>query len=101
MNQTLDILRSAIKEQRHLHFGYQGLGRMVLPMALGITASGTWRLRGQQLGGQSSSGSVGDGSPKLFDVAAIREAVVLDTRFEVPIEYVRGDSALKVIDAEL
>jgi hypothetical protein len=101
MNQTLDVIRSAIKQQRHLRFGYHGCERMVLPMALGVARKGDWQLRGQQVGGQSNSGRVGDRAPKLFAVDAICEPIVLDTAFDIPTEYVRGDSAFSSIDAEL
>jgi hypothetical protein len=101
MDQILDAIRAALKEQRHLGFHYQGLPRVVLPMAVGIAKVGGWKLRGQQVGGQSSSGSVGDGTPKLFYLSKIGSAVVLDTHFDIPAEYARGDSAFRIIDTEL
>lgn len=101
MDQTLDVIRAAMKEQRYLEFRYDGLPRTVLPMAVGIAKVAGWKLRGQQVGGQSSSGNVGDGTPKLFDVGAIHNAVVLDTNFDIPAEYARGDRAFRRIDTEL
>jgi len=97
----LDIIRDAIKEHRQLQFDYRGLRRLVEPMALGVGHKGDWRLRAQQVGGLSSTGKVGDGSPKLFDVALMGGIAVLATSFEVPSSYKSGDKALARIDTEL
>lgn len=69
MNPSIEIIRQAILELRCLEFGYRRLPRLAEPMAVGIGQYGRWQLRAHQIGGKSSSGGVGDGTPKLFDVA--------------------------------
>jgi len=98
---SVEIIRQAILERRRLEFGYHSLPRLVEPMAVGIGQYGRWQLRAHQIGGKSSSGGVGDGTPKLFEVADITALSILAQNFEIPPFYNRGDRAFKRIDTEL
>jgi hypothetical protein len=98
---SIEIIRQAIREQRCLEFRYRSLPRVVEPMRLGLGTHGSWQLRAQQTGGRSSSGRVGDGTPKLFEVADIRSLALLTTVFDIPALYARGDQAFTCIDIEL
>src|SRR5450755_177373 len=98
---SLDVIRIAIHERRQLEFDYRGLHRVVEPMALGLGQKGRWQVRAQQVGGMSSSGSVGTGDPKLFDVALMSRTDVLSVTFEIPLAYQPNDKAFIEIDAEL
>ena len=101
MNPSIEIIRQAILERRCLEFGYGSLPRLVEPMALGIGQYGRWQLRAHQIGGKSSSGGVGDGTPKLFGVADMTALAILAQNYEIPPFYERGDRAFKRIDTEL
>jgi hypothetical protein len=101
----LDVIREAIKGRRHLEFEYRGLPRVVEPMTLGIWEKGDWKgdwkLRASQVGGLSATGKVGDGTPKLFNVALMSEVALLATTFAIPAGYERGDKSFMLIDTEL
>jgi hypothetical protein len=97
----LEVIREAIKGRRHLEFEYRGLPRVVEPMTLGIWEKGDWKLRAAQVGGLSASGKVGDGTPKLFNVALMSEVALLATTFAIPAGYEPGDKSFMLIDTEL
>lgn len=101
MTWSVDIIRQAICERRQLEFGYHGYPRVVEPMALGVGHSGSWKLRAHQVGGRSSTGRVGDGTPKLFEIADMSDLAMLTINFTVPIFYSPGDRAFTRIEAEL
>lgn len=98
---SIEIIRQAILQRRCLEFGYRSLPRLVEPMAGGIGRYGRWQLRAHQIGGKSSSGGVGDGTPKLFEVADMTALTILVQNFEIPSFYTRGDKGLRHIDTEL
>jgi hypothetical protein len=101
MIMPLDIIRMAIRDRRQLEFNYRGFRRVVEPMTLGIGHKGHWQIRAQQVGGRSSSGTVGTGAPKLFEVALMSPPELLSTTFEVPLTYQSNDAAFVHIDIEL
>ena len=92
MNET--IVR-AIHAKRRLRFRYNGRPRVVEPQCHGIGTKGTALLRGHQIMG-------GAQREPLFDVAKIRDLVVLDETFAAPgPNYQRDDSAMVTIFAQL
>ena len=96
-----DVIRRAIRERHHLQFGYGGLERVVEPMVFGTSRKGRWLLRARQVDGESSSGSVGDLTLKLFSLDQIDHPVMLSTTFYVPRGYEPGDQAFRRIDVEV
>jgi hypothetical protein len=101
MHTSIDLIRQAINERRILAFRYHALPREVEPTCLGETEHGKWQIRAYQVGGRSSSGRVGDGTPKLFELAAMLDVSVLPRVFEVPASYKRDDTAFIRIDTQL
>jgi hypothetical protein len=96
-----DVIRRAITERRHLQFRYRGLLRVAVPMVLGVGVKGRWQLRAVQVGGRSASGTVADGTPKLFSVDLMTQLTLLDSTFRTPRTYEPGDRAFTRIDTEL
>jgi hypothetical protein len=101
MATVFDAIRIAIHERRQLAFDYRGFHRVAEPMALGIGQKGRWQIRAQQVGGSSSSGTVGPGVPKLFDVTLMSSPEILPVTFTVPLAYEPNDKAFVHIDTEL
>lgn len=101
MNSSIDIIRQAILGRKHLQFSYHSLPRVVEPMCLGEVDHGKSQLRAHQVGGRSSRGRVADGTPKLFEIADMSAISLLETSFDVPAFYRRGDRAFIRIDTEL
>lgn len=90
-----DTLRRAIDEKRRLRFTYHGKPRLVEPQCHGIGHKGGELLRAHQIEG-------GTQREPLFSVAEMEDVVLLDEHFTRPgPNYKRGDSAMKVIFAEL
>lgn len=58
-----------------------------MPMILGRSEDGTWRLRALQLGGPSSVDSAGKLRPKIFNLTGMTEAKVHDSTFKVPRQF--------------
>jgi hypothetical protein len=88
-------LVEAVKDRRRLRFVYNGRQRLVEPQCYGIGAKGTELLRVHQLLG-------GEEREPLFNVSKIVGLEVLDEVFDRPgPHYKKGDSAMKVILAEL
>ena len=86
---------AAIKERRRLSFSYHGQRRFVEPQCLGFTAKNLESLRGYLPHG-------GEVSERLFTIAEMSDLIVLDEHFSKPgPHYTKGDSAMKVILAEL
>jgi hypothetical protein len=98
---TLNSVRDAIERRRTLTFTYQGLRREVEPLVVGLCWNGRQELRALQTRGGSVSGTVGDGTPKLFQLAMMRNVLVTDTRFAAPADYKRGDLAFSRIYTQL
>jgi hypothetical protein len=98
---NLHTVRDAIERHRTLTFVYQGFEREVEPLAVGLCWNGRQELRARQTEGGSASGTVGDGTPKLFQVAMMRHVFVTDTRFAPPNDYQRGDLAFSRIYSQL
>jgi hypothetical protein len=94
-------IRIALRERRLLNFAYQGHERVVLPMAFGTDKQGNWLLRGQQVGGTSSSGQINSSAPKLWRLVEMNSITVLDTTFSIPVQYRMGDTAFVSIDIQL
>lgn len=90
-----ELLVAAIQQRRRLRFRYNGKARFVEPQCYGIGTKGTELLRVHQLQG-------GQEREPLFTVSKIEALEVLAEVFEFPgPNYRRGDSAMKVIFAQL
>lgn len=76
----MDLICDAIRTRSLLEFRYHGLIRLVEPYCHGFSTRGNELLRAAQIGGSSSSGGFGFG--KLWSVADIVEARLVDKRFE-------------------
>ncbi len=70
-------------------------------MCLEETERGKWQVRAYQVGGNSSSRRVGDGTPKLFELVNMVNVSVPPVTFEIPASYKRGDTAFIHIDTQL
>ena len=93
--ETNPTLVRAIVEKRRLRFLYNGRERLVEPQCYGIGHQGTELLRAHQLRGDTQR-------EPLFDVAKLARLELLDEAFERPgPNYKRGDSAMKLIFAQL
>lgn len=90
-----ELLVAAIHQKRRLRLRYHGKERLVEPQCYGIGTKGTELLRVHQLQG-------GQEREPLFTVAKIEDLEMLAAVFERPgPNYKRGDSAMKVIFAQL
>lgn len=93
-------IASAIHNRQLLSFTYAGYSRTVEPHTFGIDTRGHEVLCGYQVSGGSKSGA--STGWKFFHVSEIRNLAVLTAQFSGPRpDYVRGDSAFRVIHAEL
>ena len=89
------IIMEALRSKRRLRFTYNGKVRLAEPQCYGISARGTELLRVHQLEG-------GPQREPLFDVAKMRDLIVLDEHFTRPgPHYKRNDSAMKTIFRQL
>ena len=90
----------AIRDRRVIEFDYDGHHRIVQPAAAGPHATtGNLVLRGYQVGGTSSSGSVPGW--RLFELTDISRLVVTDRTFNAdPPGYRKGDKHI-VVECEL
>jgi hypothetical protein len=90
-----ELLVAAIHEKRRLRCVYNGKARLVEPQCYGVGTKGTELLRVHQLQG-------GAEREPLFAVSKIQDLEVLAEVFDLPgPNYKRGDSAIKVIFAQL
>lgn len=93
----MDEILTAIRLRRLLRFQYDGLLRVVIPVAYGThVRTGKAALRAMQTAGNSSRGSL----PvwRLFSEDKIIGVTVLEESFaENPVGYRRGDKDLKVL----
>jgi hypothetical protein len=88
-------LINAIHLHHRIQFIYNGVLRIGEPQCYGVGNKGTTLLRVYVLQGSSQP-------EPLFDVSKIKDLVLLDTFFTKPgPNYKKGDSAMKVIYAEL
>jgi hypothetical protein len=89
------VFVEAINNKRRLALTYEGKKRLIEPQCYGIGHRGTELLRVHQIEG-------GQQREPLFGVAKIRDLAVLDEHFTKPgPNYKRGDSAMKIIFAQL
>lgn len=90
-------LCAAIRNRKLISFVYDGLPRIVQPAAYGSHATtGSMKLRGYQVGGASSSGSLPQW--RLFSVDKMESPSMLDETFsDSPPGYSPGDQHLNVI----
>jgi len=97
----MSLLDDAIRKRKEIIFTYNGLSRVVQPATHGIHASSSNEvLRGYQVGGSSSSSQLPKW--KLFDVSKIQHLQETGETFSSnPPCYKMGDSAMKIIYAEL
>lgn len=77
---------------------YQRQRRVVEPHCYGVNKKGNQVIRAYQVGGYSSSGSMGW---KIYLVDEIERLVRSGTTFEVRREFEKGDSAMQKIFAEV
>ena len=95
LNDTNQVLVTAIEQKRRLRFQYNGRTRLVEPQCYGIGTRGTELLRAHQLQG-------GQEREPLFDVSKIAGLEMLAEMFDRPgPNYKRGDSAMTTIFAQL
>lgn len=94
-------LESALKSGRQVSFSYDGQDRTVEVHAIGASKTGKPMMRAYQVDGGSISGA--EEGWKLFSIKRIPEIPrILSSAASAPrAGYVRGDSALITIDAEL
>ena len=97
----LKMIEEAISRRQQLSFSYGGLARIVVPTAVGQDRKGQLILAAYQVGGASSTGGVGDGTPKIFKVAKMSDVTVLGVPFQIPSQYEPGDKRMTSIIAEL
>lgn len=94
------LLQNEINNKQLVNLYYDGGYRTIEPHCLGMGNSGNYLLRAFQISGHSNSGKRRDW--KLLDLKKIRNCVLLDQKFQHSrIGYVRGDSAMRMIYAEL
>jgi hypothetical protein len=74
-----DAICSAIEGLRQLEFAYDGRPRLVEPYLFGFTRSGVATLRAVQVGGESRSGTFGQG--KLWTASLMSGLRVSEERF--------------------
>ncbi len=96
-----ELISRAIRSRTRLAFHYRGSPRVVEPSAVGADAAGTAKLRGYQVEGRSSSGTVDGVTPKLFELDRISQLTDTGERFEPSPLYRKNDSALAVIWEQL
>ena len=89
------VIVEAIHSKRRLAFAYNGTKRLVEPQCYGTGTKGTALLRAHQIEG-------GLQREPLFDVAKIRDLVLLEQHFTRPgPNYKKNDSAMSHIFAQL
>lgn len=88
----------AIENQNVIEFYYDGELRIVEPHCYGKTTASNEGLRAYQIGGYSSSGTMGW---KMYDLGKSDDIVVTEDTFEVRSNYKRGDKGMSFIYAEI
>jgi hypothetical protein len=90
-----ELLLTAIRNKRRIHFVYHDKQRIAEPQCYGISTAGKEVVRVFQVDGGSQQ-------EPLFEVAKMEQLVLSNELFEQPgPNYKRGDSAMSVIFAEL
>jgi len=88
----------AIENQNVIEFTYEGETRIVEPHCYGLTTKGNEGLRAFQIGGYSSSGSMGW---KMYDLGKADDIEISNETFESRDDYSRGDKHMSEIFAEI
>jgi hypothetical protein len=90
-----ELIMSAIRNKRRIHFTYNHKPRVAEPQCYGISTAGKEVVRVFQLSG-------GTQPEPLFEVAKMDHLFLTNESFDKPgPNYKRGDSAMSVIFAEL
>jgi hypothetical protein len=90
-----ELLLTAIRNKRRIHFVYNNKRRIAEPQCYGISTAGKEVVRVFQVSG-------GTQKEPLFEVAKIDQLFVSNETFHRPgPNYKKGDSAMSVIFAEL
>jgi hypothetical protein len=90
-----ELIISAIRNKRRIHFIYNHKARIAEPQCYGISTAGKEVVRVFQLSG-------GTQPEPLFEVARMEQLFLTNEAFQRPgPNYKRGDSAMSVIFAEL
>jgi len=93
------VLCEAIEGKLLIEFFYEGGIRIVEPHCYGISSAGNEALRGYQIGGFSSSGTLGW---RMFTLSKVRNMAVTVKTFPNPRPgYKKGDRGMKEIFCEL
>lgn len=88
----------AIENQNVIEFNYEGELRIVEPHCYGLTSKGNEGLRAYQVGGYSSSGSMGW---KMYDLGKADDIEVTEETFETRSDYKQGDKHMSKIFVEI
>lgn len=90
-----ELLLTAIRKKRRIHFVYHGKHRIAEPQCYGISTAGKEVVRVFQVSG-------GTQNEPLFEVSKMQQLFLSNELFESPgPNFKRGDSAMSVIFAEL
>jgi hypothetical protein len=90
-----ELLLTAIRKKRRIHFVYHDKARVAEPQCYGISTAGKEVVRVFQVSGGSQQ-------EPLFEVAKMEHLVLSNESFQQPgPNYKQGDSAMSVIFAEL
>lgn len=90
-----ELLLTAIRKKRRIHFVYHDKDRIGEPQCYGISTAGKEVVRVFQISGGSQQ-------EPLFEVSKIEQLFVSNEAFQEPgPNYKQGDSAMSVIFAEL
>lgn len=93
-----DDLINAIENMNVIQFNYDGEPRVVEAHCYGVTTKGNEAIRAYQVGGYSSSGSLGW---KLYDLSKMADLEILDDSFSIRSGYNKGDKGMHSIFIEL
>lgn len=90
-----ELLLTAIRNKRRIHFVYNAKRRIAEPQCYGISTAGKEVVRVFQVSG-------GTQKEPLFEVAKIEQLFLSNETFQRPgPNYKKGDSAMSVVFAEL
>lgn len=90
----------AITVRQVIAFDYDGHPREVIPAAIGVSSTGKVVLRGYQIGGTSSSGTLPEW--RLFSLAKVSGGRTTGQAFSAnPPDYERDDRGMTTIFAQL
>ena len=89
---------TAIQSKKILEFTYEGHFRVVEPYCHGTTLAGHPAFRGYQVGGTSTSATLGW---KLFLIANATDLTITNKTFEIRAGFKKGDKGMKTIHCEV